>query len=238
MTGQLAKLCIWCVLTGFMISCQNKSADHQSLAKNERSSEEQGENASKQVLLFFGNSLTAGYGLDPSQAFPHLIQNKLDSLGWPYQVVNAGLSGDTSTSGKNRIDWVLRDPVDIMVLELGANDGLRGIPPSEMENNLQQIIDLAQQKYPGIKIILAGMESPPNMGQEYVSEFREVFPTLAQRNNLPLIPFLLQGVAGEPEYNLDDGIHPNEKGHQLVAENVWQVLQPELSTRPVTADDN
>lgn len=189
------------------------------------------EEDSKKVMLFFGNSLTAGYGVDPDDAFPYLIQKKLDSLSLPYRVINAGLSGETTASGVNRIDWVLREPVDIMVLELGGNDGLRGIDPKETRKNLQEIIDIALKKYPDMKIIIAGMESPPNMGQQYTNEFRSVFQDLASENQLPLIPFLLAGVGGEPELNLDDGIHPNEQGHVIVAENVWNVLQLQLTIK-------
>ncbi|GJM27947.1 MAG: hypothetical protein DHS20C17_05820 [Cyclobacteriaceae bacterium] len=180
------------------------------------------------VILFFGNSLTAGFGLEPEYSFPSLIQQNLDSLSLSFKVINAGLSGETTASGVNRIEWVLREPVQIMVLELGANDGLRGIDPAETSKNLQKIVDLAQAKHPEIKIILAGMEAPPNMGASYIERFRAVFSDLAKQNNLPLIPFLLEGVAGEPELNLDDGIHPNEQGHKIVADNVWEVLEPLL----------
>lgn len=181
--------------------------------------------AKKKTIVFYGNSLTAGYGLSPSQAFPALIQKKIDSLGLPYQVINAGVSGETSSGGKTRIDWILRDPVDIFVLELGANDGLRGTPLSETKKNLQDIIDIVKAKYPNIKLVFAGMEIPPNMGQAYTTEFRNIYTDLAAKNNMTLIPFLLQGVGGEPDLNLEDGIHPNEEGHRIVAENVWKQLQ-------------
>lgn len=181
--------------------------------------------AKKKTVVFFGNSLTAGYGLSPSQAFPALIQEKIDSLGLPYQVINAGVSGETSSGGKTRIDWILREPLDIFVLELGANDGLRGTPLSETKKNLQDIIDKVRAKYPDIKLVFAGMEIPPNMGQAYTTEFRNIYTDLAAKNNMTLIPFLLQGVGGEPDLNLEDGIHPNEEGHRIVAENVWKQLQ-------------
>lgn len=181
--------------------------------------------AKKKTIVFYGNSLTAGYGLSPSQAFPALIQKKIDSLGLPYQVINAGVSGETSSGGKTRIDWILRDPVDIFVLELGANDGLRGTPLSETKKNLQDIIDIVKAKYPNIKLVFAGMEIPPNMGQAYTTEFRNIYTDLAAKNNMTLIPFLLQGVGGEPDLNLEDGIHPNEEGHRIVAENVWKQLE-------------
>jgi acyl-CoA thioesterase-1 len=181
------------------------------------------------IILFFGNSLTAGYGVKPEDAFPSIIQKRLDGLVLAYKVINAGLSGETTASGVNRIEWVLREPVAIMILELGANDGLRGIDPEESKINLQEIIDLTQTRYPDIRIIIAGMEAPPNMGQEYVSAFRSIFPELSRMNDLPLIPFLLEGVGGEMELNQQDGIHPNEQGHKIVANNVWEVLEGELS---------
>jgi acyl-CoA thioesterase-1 len=182
----------------------------------------------KKNIIFFGNSLTAGYGLEPTQAFPALIQRKIDSLGLPYQVVNAGLSGETTAGGKNRIDWILKQPVDIFVLELGGNDGLRGIPISETRANLQEIIDRVRAKNPEVKIVLAGMQVPPNMGRRYAQEFQQLFRDLAQKNNTALIPFLLEGVGGIPELNLPDGIHPTAQGHGIVAENVWSVLKTVL----------
>lgn len=176
-------------------------------------------------IVFFGNSLTAGYGLDPTEAFPSVIQAKIDSLQLPYKVVNAGLSGETTAGGKGRIDWLLQQPVDVFVLELGGNDGLRGIPVSETGKNLQEIIDRVKGKYPQAKIMLAGMQVPPNMGSKYAGEFRAVFKTLADKNNVPLVPFLLEGVGGVPELNQADGIHPTAKGAVIVAENVWKVLK-------------
>ena len=181
--------------------------------------------AKKKSIVFFGNSLTAGYGLSPEQAFPALIQKKIDSLGYSYQVVNAGVSGETSSGGKTRIDWILQQPVEIFVLELGANDGLRGTPLSETKKNLQDIIDKVKAKYPGAKLVFAGMEIPPNMGQAYTTEFRNIYTELATKNSMTLIPFLLEGVGGEPGLNQPDGIHPNEEGSKIVTENVWKVLQ-------------
>ena len=189
-----------------------------------------GKYKARENIVFFGNSLTAGYGVDPSQAFPSLIQTKINSLKLPYQVINAGLSGETSAGGNSRIDWVLRQPVYIFVLELGGNDGLRGIPMSETTKNLQSIIDKLRRKYPSSKIILAGMQIPPSMGEKYTSEFRAVFQQLAVRNKIYLIPFLLEGVGGVPGLNQQDGIHPNAEGHKIVAENVWKVLKPMLSS--------
>lgn len=175
-------------------------------------------------IIFFGNSLTAGYGLDPTEAFPAGIQKKIDSLKLPYKVINAGLSGETTAGGKNRIDWILKQPVSIFVLELGGNDGLRGIPISETRQNLQVIMDRVKAKNPGVKILLAGMQVPPNMGRKYAIEFQQVFQELAQKNNTALIPFLLEGVGGISELNQPDGIHPTATGHRIVADNVWAIL--------------
>jgi acyl-CoA thioesterase-1 len=180
------------------------------------------------TVLFFGDSLTAGYGLDPSQAFPALIQEKINAQGWKFRAVNAGLSGETTAGGLRRIDWVLQRPVDVLVLELGANDGLRGLPTEEAKQNLQAILDQTRRKYPRVKLVIAGMEVPTNMGKEYMTRFRAIFPELAKSNNAALIPFLLDRVAGIPELNLPDGIHPTPAGHKLVAENVWRVLEPVL----------
>ena len=184
----------------------------------------------QKTIVFFGNSLTAGYGLEPTQAFPQVIQHKIDSLNLPYKVVNAGVSGETSAGGNSRVDWILQQPVDIFVLELGANDGLRGIPVSETKQNLQSIIDKVKAKYPAAKIVIAGMQVPPNMGADYATRFRSMFPELARENNAALIPFLLEGVGGEAHLNLEDGIHPTEEGHRIVANTVWPVLQKELET--------
>lgn len=180
------------------------------------------------TILFFGNSLTAGYGLQPSEAFPALIQKKIDSLNLPYKVINAGLSGETTAGGKNRIDWILKQPVDVFVLELGANDGLRGIPPQSTKDNLQAIIDKVKAKYPNVKIVLAGMEIPPSMGGSYAAQFRVVFRQLAEKNNLAFIPFLLEGVAGERSLNQGDGVHPTAQGQKILAENTWQILKDVL----------
>ncbi|MCF0053548.1 arylesterase [Dyadobacter sp. LJ53] len=176
----------------------------------------------KKTIVFFGNSLTAGYGLDdPSQAFAGLIQKRIDSLGLDYKVINAGVSGETTSGGNSRIDWLLKQPLDIFVLELGGNDGLRGIPVSETKKNLQAILDKVHAKYPDAKLVLAGMQIPPNMGQKYASEFKAVYAEIAKANNLTLIPFLLEGVGGESKLNLPDGIHPTAEGHKILAENVW-----------------
>ena len=182
----------------------------------------------EKYLVFFGNSLTAGLGVSPQEAFPALIQKKIDSLHLSYKVINAGLSGETSAGGYSRIDWTLRQPVDIFVLELGANDGLRGIPLSATEKNLQAILDKVKAKYPSARLVLAGMQIPPSMGKTYADGFKEVFRRLAARNQLHFIPFLLEGVGGVPELNQADGIHPTAKGHKIVAANVWKVIRPML----------
>jgi acyl-CoA thioesterase-1 len=183
---------------------------------------------SQKHILFFGDSLTAGYGVAPGQAFPEIIKRRLDSLHLPYDVINAGVSGETSSGGRSRINWVLRQPVDIFVLELGANDGLRGIPVAGTTANLQAIIDAVKAKYPSAKIILAGMQVPPSMGATYATAFRNIFPTLAAKNKTALVPFLLQNVGGIPRLNQPDGIHPNPTGHRIVADNIWKTLKPLL----------
>jgi acyl-CoA thioesterase-1 len=184
--------------------------------------------AKVKTILFFGNSLTAGYGVDPSEAYPALIQNKIDSLNLSYKVINGGVSGETSSGGNSRVNWILRQPVDIFVLELGGNDGLRGIPLTETRKNLQSIIDKVKTKCPGAKLVLAGMQIPPNMGQQYATEFKDIYTGLAAKNRIALIPFLLQGVGGEAKFNQQDGIHPTAEGHKIVAENVWNVLKDDL----------
>ena len=180
------------------------------------------------VILFFGDSLTAGYGLSPEEAFPALIEKKCVTKNTPCKAINAGLSGETSAGGLSRIDWVLRQPVDVFVLELGANDGLRGLPLDQTRKNLQAIIDKVQTKYPQVKLVIAGMLVPPNMGPDYTSEFRKIFPDLAKKNKATLIPFILQDVAGYEKLNLSDGIHPNPEGHKIVARNVYKILSPLL----------
>jgi acyl-CoA thioesterase-1 len=208
-------------------SCGNnkeEKANDTNKQKREQLPGETGKEKAK-TILFFGNSLTAGYGVEPSEAFPALIQEKIDSLELPYKVINAGLSGETTAGGKSRIDWILRQPVDVFVLELGGNDGLRGIPIAETSKNLQAIIDRVREKYPNVKIILAGMQVPPNMGRNYASAFRVVFQQLAANNHIELIPFLLENVGGITHLNQNDGIHPNPEGHKIVATNVWKVLQ-------------
>jgi acyl-CoA thioesterase-1 len=181
-----------------------------------------------QNILFFGTSLTAGYGLESGQAYPELIQERLDSLKLPYKVINAGLSGETSAAGKGRIDWLLKQPLAVFALELGANDGLRGVPVEETTSNLQAIIDRVKSKYPNAKLMLSGMEVPPNMGTKYASDFRNMFKILAEKNQMTFLPFLLDGVAGIPKLNQKDGIHPTAVGQKILATNVWAKLEPLL----------
>lgn len=180
---------------------------------------------SPQTVLFFGDSLTAGYGLSSEEAFPALIEKELNKKMSRVKVINGGLSGETSAGGVSRIDWLLRQPIQIFVLELGANDGLRGLPLNQTRKNLQAIIDKVKIKNPGVKIVLAGMMVPPNMGNQYTSEFRGIYPDLAKKNNATLIPFLLEGVGGIEKLNQSDGIHPNVEGHKIVARNVAPVIE-------------
>lgn len=220
------------VLT-IVLSCGDKPEESQTKSKPKTTAQKKdtvSTNSSVKNIIFYGNSLTAGYGVDPSEAFPALVQEKIDSAHLSYKVINAGLSGETTAGGKGRIDWILQQPVDVFVLELGGNDGLRGIPVRETTKNLQFIIDHVKQKYPSAKIILAGMQIPPNMGARYTTEFRSAFKQLADKNEVIFIPFLLEGVGGIPELNQADGIHPTAKGHKIVAENVWAVMKDVVST--------
>lgn len=224
----------WLFFTSLILfSCGNSSSED---VISEKAAEE--ENVTEQIskprkVVFFGNSLTAAYGLDPGEGFPAIIQGKLEEAGHNYEVVNAGLSGETSAGGNERVDWILQQVVDIFVLELGGNDGLRGIDPESTYRNLQSIIDKVQAKAPETRIILAGMEAPPNMGTDYTNAFRNVYTRLAEENDLPLIPFLLEGVGGIPELNLPDGIHPNIEGQKIVADNVWKILRPVVEAQVV-----
>ncbi len=181
------------------------------------------------TILFFGDSITAGYGLDIEQAFPALIQEKADSLDYRVDAVNAGVSGETSAGGLRRVDWILQRPFDIFVLELGGNDGLRGVDPDHTRENLQQIIDKVSSERPAAQIVLTGMEAPPNMGNSYISSFRQIYYDLAESNDVIFMPFILEDVAGEPELNQPDGIHPTAEGHRIIASNLWEVLEPLLA---------
>ena len=190
---------------------------------------QQGRLASSPRIVFLGDSLTAGLGLPREQAVPSLIQERLDGEGFAYEVVNAGVSGDTSAGGLSRLDWSLGGDVAILVLELGANDGLRGLPVSQMKRNLSEIIVRARQR--GIVVILTGMEAPPNYGIAYTSEFRQVFRDLADQHDVVFVPFFLEGVAGIPSLNNSDGMHPNAAGAQIIAGTIWRVLEPVLETQ-------
>lgn len=185
-------------------------------------------NRNKKQILFFGDSLTAGYGLNENQAFPALIQQKINELKLPYQIINAGLSGETSTGGKNRILSFLNQHIDIFVLELGINDILRGITVAETITNLQFIIDVVKTKNPDVQLILLGMELPAFLTGHILMEFKNIFRNLAVKNDMALLPFILNGVAGNRLLNLTDGVHPNAKGYEIIAANVWLLLKPIL----------
>jgi acyl-CoA thioesterase-1 len=215
-------LSVWILLS--LDSCRNadhpivKQAGHPATAIPANS------DTAKRRIVFFGNSITAGYGLNPAEAFPALIQLRIDSLKLPYTVINAGVSGETSADGLSRIDWVLREPCYLFILELGGNDALRGLPLTETFRNLDSIVQKLRAKYPACKVILAGMQVPPSIGKDYTERFKKLFPELAKKDNLILIPFLLEGVGGIPSLNQPDGIHPTAEGDRMVAENVWRVL--------------
>lgn len=220
------KIIIFYLFTLLIMGC---SGNNSSEEENQTSTSQEIEIAEdRPVVLFFGNSLTAGYGLDEEDAFPALIQDKIDSAGLEYVVINGGLSGETTASGLNRLDWFLEEGPAVFVLELGGNDGLRGISVAETRKNLKEIIQKVKAKYPETEIILAGMQIPPNMGQEYTAEFSGMYQEIAMEESVNLIPFLLEGVAGDPELNLPDGIHPTEAGHVIVAETVWENIFPLL----------
>jgi acyl-CoA thioesterase-1 len=187
------------------------------------------ERARRPRVVILGDSVTAGLGLPPQAAFPTLIQERVDANGWPFEVVNAGVSGDTSAAGLRRLEWSLEGDVRVLVVALGGNDGLRGIPVAELQRNLSAIISAAQKK--GVTVVLAGMEAPPNLGSEYAKAFRDLYTALAREFSVPLVPFLLEGVAGVAAMNQPDGIHPTADGARLVAENVWKVLEPVLRSQ-------
>jgi acyl-CoA thioesterase-1 len=184
--------------------------------------------AETKSVIFFGDSLTAGYGVDPDEAYPALIQKKIDEAHQPWHVVNAGLSGETTAGGLRRLDWILRQPVDIFVIELGGNDGLRGIAPATTRSNLEAMIKRIRQRYPNAKVVVAGMQMPTNMGPEHRRTFAAIYPEIAEASGAVLIPFLLDRVGGDPSLNQSDGIHPTAEGHKIVAETVWRTLQPLL----------
>jgi len=224
------KFCYFSLII-LLVSCKadaKKTTSKKEVTTNVVSTKTENTTNNKRIVVF-GDSLTAGYGLeDVEDAYPGLLQQKIDSLQLGYTVINSGISGETTAGGKNRIDWVLNQKPSVFILELGANDGLRGVPLTETKMNLQYIIDAVKTKYPSTKIVLAGMQIPPNFGQDYTNEFKNIFPALAQKNQVALIPFLLENVGGIPSLNQSDGIHPTAKGHKILAENVWEVLAPIL----------
>ncbi|MFI5230718.1 MAG: arylesterase [Gemmatimonadales bacterium] len=182
----------------------------------------------RRVVLFAGTSLTAGLGLDPDSAYPMLIQRKIDSAGLPFDVVNAGVSGETSAGLLDRLGWLLRAHFDVLVLETGANDGLRGVPPATLKTNIETALDRIQSSRPGAQIVLVQMEALPNLGPKYAADFHAAYPAVAKEKKVPLLPFLLAGVAGKRELNQGDGVHPNDRGEHIVADNVWRGLRPIL----------
>jgi acyl-CoA thioesterase-1 len=184
------------------------------------------------VVLCLGTSLTAGQGLDPAQAYPALLQEKIDAAGLGFRVVNAGVSGETSAGARRRVGWLMRQPVAVLLVETGANDGLRGQDPDATRENIQAILDEARRQRPPPRPLLAGMEAPPNYGSDYRRRFRAIYTQLAARNGVALVPFLLDGVAGDPRLNQPDGIHPTAEGQRRVADNVWKVLRPVLTATP------
>ena len=185
--------------------------------------------ADRRVVMFVGTSLTAALGLDPSLGYPARVQAKIDSAGLPFEVVNAGVSGEVSAQARDRVEkWLVKQPFDVMVIETGANDMLQGMPVARLRANLRAMVDTVRKARPNARIVLAGMVAAPNLGDRYGAEFRSVYTDLAREDSLPLIPFLLDGVAGNPDLNLGDGIHPNQQGQKIVAQNVWRVLEPVL----------
>ena len=225
-----------------LLSCgndkNNSSKDKTSIQDKETSEKPQDQTTSGnpkeekediKTILCFGDSITAGYGLEnKTDAFPALLQQKIDSLNLNYEVVNSGLSGETTAGGKRRIDWILNQDINVFILELGANDGLRGVPLSETRINLQAIISRVKKVSPQTKIILAGMQLPPNMGEDYTNQFKKIYTDLAQQNDIAFIPFILKDVGGIAKFNQSDGIHPTAKGHQIIANTVWETLKPLL----------
>ena len=197
-------------------------------AANDRARKGTTARARRGSVVFLGTSLTAGLGVEPEEAFPALLQERIDSVGLPFQVVNAGLSGETSAGALRRTDWLLRQPIDVLVLETGANDGLRGLNIDSTKANIQSIVSRVRAAKPAARIMLVQMEAPPNLGTGYTSRFRAMFPDLARENSITLLPFLLEGVAGERSLNQNDGIHPNAEGARRVADNLWPLIEREL----------
>lgn len=228
---KILKFCYFIMLSILIVSCKNNTTTENNKDTKDDVVEttENVKTSNTKTILCFGDSITAGYGLDSTNdAYPAVIQKKIDSLNLNYTVVNSGVSGETTAGGRSRINWILNQDIDIFLLELGANDGLRGVALSETHNNLQAIIDAVKQKNSGTKIILASMELPPNMGQDYTSGFRGMYAELAKKNDVEFIPFILKNVGGIAELNQSDGIHPTIEGHKIVANTVWEYLEPLL----------
>lgn len=221
---------IWIFVVALLAACNGGTGNHTpgDTASGKEQAGSPPQAAARKNIVFFGNSLTAAYQLSPEQGFTALLQRKIDSLKLPYRCVNAGLSGETTADGVNRVDWVLEQGAAVFVLELGGNDALRGLPVANSKQNLQAILDKVKTKYPDCKIVVAGMLAPPNLGPAYTNAFRDMYPALAKANKAALIPFLLEGVAADPTLNLEDGIHPNPAGHKIVAETIWKVLEGQL----------
>ncbi|UCG87046.1 MAG: arylesterase [Gemmatimonadota bacterium] len=231
-----SKILLGSVLFAAVTGCVVEHSEQADAASHQ---EALSDSAVRPAVLFLGTSLTAGMGVGVQLAYPALIQQNIDSAALPFRVVNAGESGGTSAGGVRRVDWLLRQPVAVLVLELGANDGLRGQDVDSLRINLQVIIDRTLAKYPEAEVVIAGMEAPPNLGRIYTEAFRQVFVDIAWSNDAALIPFLLEGVAGVPDLNQSDGIHPTAEGQRLMADNVWRVLEPllaDISQRVAVAD--
>lgn len=226
------KLCTFMFLVSVISfgACKEDSAKMETIqsASQELSSPTEEVKDEKKVILFYGNSLTAGYGLDENESFPSRIEDRIDSLGLDYSVVNAGLSGETTSGGLKRIDWVMKQKVDVFILELGANDMLRGLPLDQTRQNLLEIISIVKAKNPQVKIGLCEMMAPPNMGEEYVNEFTKIYRDLSASSEVQFIPFFLDGVATNEDLLLKDGKHPNAQGQIIVAENIWKTLKEML----------
>lgn len=227
--NHMKSLIMTAIAVFLLASCNNSNSTQNSESKTDSTSTKDTPLTNEKKILFFGNSLTAGLGLaDQSEAFPALIQQKIDSLGLPYTCINAGLSGETSAGGKDRIEWLLKDSIDVFVLELGANDGLRGISTESTFQNLNEIVNKVKAAYPNCKLVLAGMMVPPSMGDQYFKDFTAIFPKLAKEQNMTLVPFLLDKVAGIQNLNQADGVHPTKEGQHILAENVWEHLKAVL----------
>lgn len=211
-------------LSMFFLQCAENDVS-KAIANSASDTQEKPAEPEKQSIVFFGTSLTAGYGLSEEEAYPNLIEEKIEEAGLNYKVVNAGLSGETTAAGLRRIEWILQQNVDVFVLELGANDALRGQPVEAAAENLQKIIDAVKAKNSDVKLVVVGMMAPPNLGTTYTNAFKNIYPKLAEKNNATLVPFLLDGVAGNADLNQSDGIHPTAEGQKILAENVWKVLQ-------------